>query len=291
MSSKGDNKPTFALLGATGGCVLAFLVRALQAGHKCSACECYSSAPKALPTTTKPNNLVVRTPSKLTDLLKTRGVSADLISKHLTIVQGNSKDPIKVAEVLKVNNVVADMVVSGVGGLPVFKPNPLRPTLDDPTICQDTVSTILNALRDLHSKSSQGEKKKPTLVAISSTGISDYNRDVPLAMLPLYQWILPIPHKDKKIMETLLVEEVKKGDASSAIENFVAVRPSLLTNGREVGFGAIRAGVDSPGKFDNSTVGYTISRADVGGWIFEGLVEDKAGKKSNYLNQCVAITS
>lgn len=43
MSSEGDNKPTFALLGATGGCVLAFLVRALQAGHKCSACECYSA--------------------------------------------------------------------------------------------------------------------------------------------------------------------------------------------------------------------------------------------------------
>lgn len=232
---------------------------------------------------------MVRTPSKLTDLLKTRGVSADLISKHLTIVQGNSKDSIKVAEVLKINNEVADMVVSGVGGVPVFKPNPLRPTLDDPTICQDTVSTILKALRDLNSNSPPG-KKKPTLVAISSAGISDHNRDFPLAMLPLYLWLLPIPHKDKKLMEKLLVEEVKN-EASSAVENFVAVRPSFLTNGRAVGFGAIRVGVDSPGKFDSSAIGYTISRADVGGWIFEGLVEDKAGKKSKYLNQFVAITS
>lgn len=304
MSSEGDNKPTFALLGATGGCVLAFLVRALQAGHKCSACECYSATKAFLlrghalyiyiyifscPTLTT-TKLVVRTPSKLTDLLKTQGVSADLISKHLTIVQGNSKDSIKVAEALKVNNIVADMVVSGVGGVPVFKPNPLRPTLDDPTICQDTVSIILNALRELHTNSTTQAKKKPTLVAISSTGISDHNRDVPLAMLPLYHWMLPIPHKDKKMMEKLLVEEIKNG-ASSAIENFVAVRPSLLTNGRAEGFGAIRAGVDSPGKFDNSAIGYTISRADVGGWIYEGLVEDKAGKKSNYLNQCVAITS
>lgn len=301
MSSKGDNKPTLALLGATGGCVLAFLVRALQAGHKCSACECYS-APTALLlrcfcghachglTTAKLNDLVVRTPSKLTELLKTQGVSADLISKHLTIVQGNSKDSVKVAEALKVNNIVADMVISGVGGMPVFKPNPLRPTLDDPTICQDTVSTILSALRDLNTNSTAQGKKKPTLVAISSTGISDHNRDVPLAMLPLYHLMLPIPHKDKKLMEKLLMEEVKNG-ASSAIENFVAVRPSFLTNGRAVGFGAIRAGVDSPGKFDTSAIGYTISRADVGGWIFEGLVEDKAGKKSNYLNQCVSITS
>lgn len=263
--------------------------------------------------------VVVRTPSKLTEMLQKNEISTELISKHLTIVQGNSKDPVKVTEALKVNNVVADMILSGVGGVPVFKPNPLRPTLDDPTICQDTVSTILKALKELHSDSgsdfgsSQDQnrdknknKKKPTLVVISTTGISDSGRDVPLAMLPLYHWLLPIPHKDKKMVEKLLVEEVKGGGAdasspssssysssssSAAIENFVAVRPSLLTNGRAVGFGAIRAGIDSKGKLDNDAIGYTISRADVGGWIFEGLVEDKAGKKSTYLNQFVAITS
>lgn len=237
-------------------------------------------------------------------MLKKNEISTELISKHLTIVQGNSKDSVKVTEALKVNNVVADMILSGVGGVPVFKPNPLRPTLDDPTICQDTVSTILKALRDLHSdpdsdssqdKKKKKKKKKPTLVVISSTGISDYGRDVPLAMIPLYHWLLPIPHKDKKMMEKLLVEEIKGGDddddASSAIENFVAVRPSFLTNGRALGFGAIRAGIDRQGKLDNSAIGYTISRADVGGWIFEGLVEDKAGKKSTYLNQFVGITS
>ncbi len=240
-------------------------------------------------------------------MLKKNEISTELISKHLTIVQGNSKDSVKVTEALKVHNVVADMILSGVGGVPVFKPNPLRPTLDDPTICQDTVSTILKALRDLHSdpdsdssqdkKKKKKKKKKPTLVVISSTGISDYGRDVPLAMIPLYHWLLPIPHKDKKMMEKLLVEEIEGGgdddddDASSAIENFVAVRPSFLTNGRALGFGAIRAGIDRQGKLDNSAIGYTISRADVGGWIFEGLVEDKAGKKSTYLNQFVGITS
>lgn len=258
---------------------------------------------------------MVRTPSKLTDMLKKNEVPAELISKHLTIVQGNSKDSVKVSEALKVNNVVADFILSGVGGVPVFKPNPLRPTLDDPTICQDTVSTILKALRELQSdpdsnsnsnsnsnssqdkiindnnKNKEKKKKKPTLVVISTTGISDSGRDVPLAMLPLYHWLLPIPHKDKKMMEKLLIEE--SSSSSSAIENFVAVRPSLLTNGRPVGFGAIRAGLfDRQGKnFDSSAIGYSISRADVGGWIFEGLVEDKAGKKTTYLNQFVSITS
>lgn len=41
MSSEGGHKPTLTVLGATGGCGLAFLVRALQAGHNCSACESY----------------------------------------------------------------------------------------------------------------------------------------------------------------------------------------------------------------------------------------------------------
>lgn len=42
MSSEGgDHKLTFTVLGATGGCSLAFLVRALQAGHNCSACESF----------------------------------------------------------------------------------------------------------------------------------------------------------------------------------------------------------------------------------------------------------
>lgn len=43
MSSDGGHKLTVTVLGATGGCGLAFLVRALQAGHNCSACESFYS--------------------------------------------------------------------------------------------------------------------------------------------------------------------------------------------------------------------------------------------------------
>lgn len=229
--------------------------------------------------------LVVRTPSKLTDLLKAHHVSAELAAKHLTIVQGNAKDPIKVAEALVVNNSPVDVIVSGVGGVPVFT-NPLRPTLDDPTICQDTTSTILNALRTLQSGI---PPKKPVMIVISTTGISDYGRDIPIAMVPLYHWLLPIPHKDKKAMEKILMEEVKAGN-SSAIEGFIAVRPSMLTNGDALGVGSVRVGVESQGNIDQSAIGYTISRADVGGWIFDELIENKAGK-AKYLNQFVSITS
>lgn len=41
MSSEGGHKVTVTVLGATGGCGLAFLIRALQAGHNCNACECF----------------------------------------------------------------------------------------------------------------------------------------------------------------------------------------------------------------------------------------------------------
>ena len=37
MTSSTMPKPTTLILGATGGCALAFLVRALNAGYDCSA--------------------------------------------------------------------------------------------------------------------------------------------------------------------------------------------------------------------------------------------------------------
>ena len=231
----------------------------------------------------------MRSPKKLDDLLKTRDVSAEQITKYLTVIQGNSKDPAKVTEALMVKDRIAHLVISAVGGVPVFKPNPLRPTLDDPTICQDTVSTVLTALRALRA-GSRFNSKKPIMAVISTTGISDYGRDIPLAMVPLYYWLLPVPHRDKKRMEKMLVEEVKDA-ASSVLQGFIAVRPSLLTKGTSVGSEAIRAAVESEGKVAKAAVGYTISREDVGGWIFERLVEDKLEKRSTYLNHSVAITS
>ena len=85
------------------------------------------------------------------------------------------------------------------------------------------------------------------------------------------------------------MEEIENG--STAIEGFVTIRPSLLTDGRSIGFGAVRAAMESQGKIDKSAIGYTVSRADVGGWIFEALVEDKAGERSKYLNPFVGITA
>ncbi|KAI9843942.1 MAG: hypothetical protein M1837_005983 [Sclerophora amabilis] len=222
---------------------------------------------------------MVRTTSKLENLLAENKVPASKISQdHLTIIEGNAKDPAAVSRVLQLTTV--DIIVSGIGGAPTFS-NPLKPGLEDPTICEDATSTILSALRD------QPPARKPLFIVISTTGVSELARDVPLLMLPLYHWILPVAHKDKANMECLLVSEAAKPADQACIRGFVAVRPSMLTNGpRLLGTETtVRAGTDA-----NPAVGYTISRADVGAWIFEELIRERADGGEKWVGEKVSIT-
>jgi hypothetical protein len=191
---------------------------------------------------------------------------------------------------LLVNNSIVDIIVSGVGSYPVFKGNPFRPTLADPTICEGTTSTVLSALRSLQSRPTI-QPKKPLFIVISGTGISDYGRDIKVAMISLYHWLLPIPHADKKMMEKVLEMEVKGGDRESVIEGFIGVRPSLLTTKPPVGVDGIRVGVEKDGKIDKGAIGYSISREDVGGWIFEVLLENGGGQRKELLNHFVVLTN
>ena len=110
----------------------------------------------------------------------------------------------------------------------------------------------------------------PLLTAISTTGISD-TRDIPLAMLPLYHWMLRVPHSDKKIMEDRILE----AQSMKVIKDFVLVRPSLLVDGPKQGLSKIKSGWE--GKASNqkgrgAAVGYSISREDVGGFVFEEII-------------------
>ncbi len=138
---------------------------------------------------------------------------------------------------------------------------------------------MLAALRGLPYQS-----KKPLLVALSTTGISSQGRDIPLAMIPLYHWLLAVPHKDKKAMETLLLNEMAKSADERAINDFVVVRPSLLTDGPRLGTEKVRVGEESK----KPAVGYTISREDVGGWIFNEIVNGDG--KDKYAGEMVSIT-
>lgn len=231
-----------------------------------------------------------RSSSKLQNLLLERNVSQSIIDTHLTVIQGDIRDVQAVARVLnpqpasKTSTKPLYLIISGIGRPPIFSPNPFSPTFDDPTVCQDAITTIFAALRTL-----PPSLPKPVLAALSTTGISSRVRDVPLLMTPLYHWLLAVPHKDKKEMEALLQAEVAKpaNNKCRAIKDFVIVRPSLLTDGARLGTNKIRVGTEG-GEIASPAVGYTISREDVGGWMFDQLVEGQGREK--YAGKMVSIT-
>jgi putative NADH-flavin reductase len=234
-----------AFFGATGGCALNALVHSLNAGHICTA--------------------LARTPSKLTGLLEATSTPTE----NLTIVSGSIDDRAAVASTLQ----NATTVIFGVGGSPVFSPNPLTMfvTLNDQNICERAITQVLSVLQETGSK--------PLISVISSTGLHG-NKDLPILMRPLYK-ALEVPHRDKEAMERLVVKAAQDG----VVDGHVIVRPALLSHGSETE-GKVKAGYE--GRFKNGSakwgdiageaVGYTISRKDVGRWIFEEVVEGRGGE-------------
>lgn len=89
------SQQTIAFFGATGGCAGSCLALALAAGYDAVA--------------------LVRTPSKLASQLAARGVSHDVMAKHLTIVEGGVRDIRAVKETLNPNGQVVDKIISGIG--------------------------------------------------------------------------------------------------------------------------------------------------------------------------------
>lgn len=103
----------------------------------------------------------------------------------------------------------------------------------------------------------------------------------------IYDWLASVPHKDKKQMEAVLLAEMAKSANERAIQAFVIVRPSFLTDGNRLGTAKVRVGVESAEAADPA-VGYTISREDVGGWIFDEIVNGDGGEK--FAGNMVSIT-
>jgi hypothetical protein len=267
MSTTTSPKPTIAFFGATGGCAHACLVHTLQAGHTVSA--------------------LARTPSKLTAQLLADGVPQETLDAHLVITQGDSKDVAAVKKTLcpLEDGAVVSKIISGIGGTVKVGLNPLRPfPLTDPTICEQSALTLVQALRDL--QAAYKGSAKPLVAVVSTTGIARAGkpRDVPVAFLLLYHWLLAKVHVDKKGLEKVILENAGE---EGVFRSFVGVRASLLTGGTTAkggkGLERVRAGTE-----DRPAVGYTISRADVGEWIFENVVR-KEGE--GWLGEFVAITT
>ncbi|KAI0840372.1 NAD(P)-binding protein [Hypoxylon sp. FL0890] len=242
------NNKTITFLGASGGVGLAALSRALAAGHTCIA--------------------LCRTPSKLTDRFPE--------AKHpnLIVIQGNAHDSSAVARCLVAHERPVDTIVSSIGGVFQFS----CMTIDDPQVCQKGMAALLEAISKLRQEHALTEAQwRPRIVVVSTCGISKAGRDFPLATLPIYKFMLKVPHADKVEMERLLL-----GGTGDKGYTYTIVRPSLLNDDAQ-SERRIRSGID-----DKPPVGYAISRDDTGRWIFENLLNPES--QAEYANKVVTIT-
>lgn len=226
---------------------------------------------------------MARNPNKLKDLLTERGVYDSAIANNLTVVQGSVTDANAVKQTLMYKEEPVDIIVNGIGGKLIFD-GPLKPTLDNPTICQDGMRTILEVSRTLNPVR-DGDDKKPLLVVLSTTGISE-KRDLPFLMMPMYKWMLKVPHVDKKAMEDLILQEISTDKAERGIREYIIVRPSFLTDGKGNGLTNIKVGSE-----DKPAVGYVISRNEVGAWLFQNSVRHGLREENPHLGKIVTITT
>ena len=244
---------TIFFLGATGGCAFATLTQALAAGHTCIA--------------------LCRDPSKLSAKLSPEQQA------QIQLRQGNGHDAEAVRSCLvhpSDPTRLVDHIVSGIGN-PVTWDGVLHPDLD---VCRKAMAVLLEAIVSLRQEGMTG---RPRITAISSTGISDVARDLPIAMIPLYKVVLAPAHRDKRNMEAALF---------ASDEDWTIVRASALTSG-EGGKRAIRAGLEDPvaRKVESTAIGYTISREDVGRWIFDNVVEgEKKEDGAKWVKRVATIT-
>lgn len=248
---------TIAFLGATGGCAGTCLIAALKEGCSCRA--------------------LARTPSKLTTSLSTQGLSESLLA-NLEIIQGNAKDVNSIKSLLQTPTGIVDTIVFGVGAAPKLRLHIMPVTLDDIEVCRTAMATLLSALDDLKAVT------KPRLLVISTTGITNGPRDVPLLYVPLYHWFLRIPHVDKRVMEELVCAQRQKSAAERTVGEFTIVRPTLLMDGNGVGVAKVRYGLES-----SPALGWTIDRKDVGNWLFEKGV--KPAGLGEFKDQAVSLTA
>lgn len=235
---------TVAFFGASGGVGLAALKHTLAAGYQCIA--------------------LCRQPSKLTSIFPKS-------TPNLKIIQGNAHDVEAVLKCLVTEDgKLVDVVLSTLGVRPELR----KMSTADTQCCQRGAAALVEALDNLQRDGLTGT---PHLITFTTTGISRFGRDYPLAVFPIYHWLLKIPHADKRITENCFAESGRP---------FTIVRASLLTNGESTK--EVRVGIeDRKTGRESEAIGYTISREDSGKWVAENLIL-KTEKK--YVNKIAMIT-
>ncbi|EMD00239.1 hypothetical protein BAUCODRAFT_145536 [Baudoinia panamericana UAMH 10762] len=241
-----------AFFGATGGCTNACLFNTLEGGH-------YAS-------------VLVRSPEKLQEQLKKRGISNNVVEKRLHIVQGDVRDVETVKQVLRYGSEGVDTIISGIGGIPTPQLSIIRPlTMTVPNICSAATETILRATAEADLD------PQPLLVVISANGVlNDSPRDYPLVLTPLYRWLLNGVYDDKRQMEATLKSAKPKG-------GYLVLRPAVLSDAPGKGLEAVRQGTA-----EHPVVGFGISREDVGLWMYEKLINTT--NRGGFVNTGVQVS-
>jgi len=235
---------TVAFFGASGGVGLAALRYTLSTG-----CNCI---------------VLCRTPSKLAAILP------PLDHPNLRIVQGNAHDIAAVSNCLQAREgAFVDKVVTTIGGAFV----PSKMSIDDPEVCRKGMSVLLEAINQLRKLNSF--EGRPHIICFSTTGISKFGRDIPVAMIPLYHVMLKVPHEDKVIMEDNLI---------ASGEEFAIVRASLMIADEETNR-KVRVGIEDPrmGR-ESAAIGYTITKGDAGRWLAENLIIKEEARYRNKIS-------
>ncbi|KGO44530.1 hypothetical protein PEXP_020480 [Penicillium expansum] len=295
---------TIAFFGATGGCANVCMTYTLLNGYNARA--------------------LARTPSKLTTLLLSQpGITQEILSQQLEIIEGDATDVESIMKTLIIDSnpknapngacTLVPSIISGLGGSPtmaITKESKCAKTqmrmpalphiqLSNPHITEQTTSALLAALAkiasDRFASFEEYRAVAPRVTVISTTGHLPGNKDVPFWFRPMYSVLLPIPHADKLQMEKLLDKEVELGDAGVLAAGVVVVRPSFLTGDHlvpvcEAGEGGEGAGLDKVrvGTAKAPAIGYTISRALVGEWMFKEIVK---GGGEKWVGEKVTITT
>lgn len=240
-------KAVILFIAPTGGCALTALAHTLNAGYPCIA--------------------LVRTPLKLTELLKGAGVDNNVIESCLTIHCGNALDVLAIKKALVIQSgedvQLPNTIISGLGGAPKFRFNLPPLDIDQPAICRTGAAVLVTALSDIYSTYPELRASMPLLCFISTGGCSPGEDDVAWAIRLLYHTLLYIPFKDKKEMDTIFFGE----ESSRLFKAVIAVKPTLLTDGPELGSEKLKVGRRQEG-----VSGYTVSRKDVGAWIYRSVV-------------------
>ncbi|KAI1109516.1 hypothetical protein F5Y14DRAFT_25711 [Nemania sp. NC0429] len=238
---------TVAFFGASGGVGLAALKMTLASGRQCIA--------------------LCRKPEKLEAILPPKS------NPNLRIVQGDAKNLASVSACLESRpGVLVDQVISTIGGAPIMS----KLTIDDPEVCRVGMAVLLEAITKLRNAGAIG---RPYIVAFSTTGLSRFGRDIPIAMIPLYHVALKVPHQDKIIMEDRLV---------ASGEDYTIVRASLMISDEET-TKKVRVGIEDPktGR-ESAAIGYSITKPDAGKWVAENLV---LKRKAEYYQKIAMITT